>query len=653
MATPAARPDTAAGPPAGVLLVCMPWATTIRPSLALGILARHCERQDVPVQTLYPNLDLAALVGLDVADAFANDRNLFGLSEHLFACDIFGADRLRSEELLGIVTGLGLPAPFDDAGYLRRLRDEVVPAFLDRAERRVLAHQPTVVGFTATFNQVLASLAMGRRLKRARPALTVLYGGACFDGEMGPEYHRALPEAVDHVFVGEADTAFTEFLNRWRRGRPAAGIPGVTWRDGDRVRLLPGRPLADMNDGPMPDFDGFFMEVDRVRQATGAPVTVTELPFESSRGCWWGQREQCVFCGINPDVMSFREKDTGRVIEEILALSRRHRVVRFTAADWIVGKQSRRALFTGLRDLGLDLTCFYETRADLSKEEIALMRVAGVDSVQPGIESLSTELLVLMRKQTSRIRHVQFLRWCAEYGIEVSYNLLGGFPGERAEWYLDMAEFIPRVVHLPPPSSNLHFVELHRFSPLFELKDHFGIRDYRIRRDYAFTIPPELADPLKFGYFFDYRSDRLAPRDAYAGAVTAAIAPWIGAHAAGRPPVYTYRLGPGFTEVTDTRRGDSRVLTLTGLHHDVVLLCDRIRPVGALRRLLARRWPRIDAGSLLDRVLDQLADRDLIMREGDLVLTLPIGHRPRATADLERHVLGTESDPAEPAASGR
>ncbi|HVV22829.1 MAG TPA: hypothetical protein VHF06_25565 [Pseudonocardiaceae bacterium] len=53
---------------------------------------------------------------------------------------------------------------------------------------------------------------------------------------------------------------------------------------------------------------------------------------------------------------------------------------------------------------------------------------AGVVAIQPGIESFSTELLALMRKHTSRIRHMQFLRWCHEYVIDLNYNLLAGFP---------------------------------------------------------------------------------------------------------------------------------------------------------------------------------------------------------------------------------
>ena len=52
----------------------MPWATTHRPSIALGILTRICQKEHVPCKTLYANLDMSAKVGFEVAGRFANER---------------------------------------------------------------------------------------------------------------------------------------------------------------------------------------------------------------------------------------------------------------------------------------------------------------------------------------------------------------------------------------------------------------------------------------------------------------------------------------------------------------------------------------------------------------------------------------------------
>jgi ribosomal peptide maturation radical SAM protein 1 len=387
-----------------VLFLQMPWATTTRPSIALAILTRLCEEASIPVHCFYPNLDMTATVGFDTARQFANERALYGLSEHLFAVDLFGKHALNSDEYLSAFGAAIREAskeeswllPYLDMNYLRSLRDEVVPRFLDITLQRVLADSPTVVGFTATFNQVMASLALANRIKRARSDIHTIAGGACFDGEMGREYHRALPHVLDHVFLGEAEESFREYLRRVKRAEGTGGIPGVTSVVEGELKLIPGRPLANLNESPAPNYDPFFFEADRVFHESGKTFNVEYIPFESSRGCWWGEKNHCVFCGINEDLMGFRPKNIDRVVEEIVLIASRYRVVKLTATDWIISRWHCDELFQRLTELDLDLELFYEVRADLTKRQLMLMKKAGILRVQPGIESLSTPLLKLM-----------------------------------------------------------------------------------------------------------------------------------------------------------------------------------------------------------------------------------------------------------------
>lgn len=624
-----------------VVLICMPWATTIRPSLALGILSRICAEEDVTVTTLYPNMDMTAAIGFEASARLADERALYGLSEHLFACDIFGAELLSSDEYLDVLLTLKLKSPFQSRDFILELRDRIVGRFLDQTQERVLAEQPTVVGFSSTFNQVMGSLALAKRLKRLRPEVQVILGGACFDGEMGQEYHRVFSDFIDHVFMAEADESFREYLRRHKVGMATTGIPGVTSIQSGRVHLVPGSPLHDMNQSPLPDYDSFFLEKHRMQKETGLVFNVEYLPFESSRGCWWGQKNHCVFCGINTDLMPFREKDIDRVISEMVALTSRYRTVRLTAADWIISRKSRSELFQRLADLDLDIECFYETRADLSKKEFALMRRAGILTIQPGIESFSTELLRLMKKGTRRIHHVQFMRWAREFGIHLSYNIIAGFPGEQVEWYLEMSEFLPKIIHLQPPLHNMHWVEMHRFSPLFERRQEFGVDDYQIREDYGFNFPPDFVDLQKIGYFFSFKASTLAEREAYAPRVREVVSQWIEAHENSKHvPKYFYRLGPSFLRVEDNRTPNGRVMHLANLHQDVFLLCDKVQTITSLKELLTPLHPDSIGSGRLEEIVEELISEDLVYREDGFLLSLPIGFQPRTTEDLYTYVLG-------------
>ena len=69
----------------------------------------------------------------------------------------------------------------------------------------------SVVGFSSTFQQNVASLALARRIKERFPMVKVVFGGANFEGEMGPEYVRAFP-FIDYAVVGEGDMAFPALL---------------------------------------------------------------------------------------------------------------------------------------------------------------------------------------------------------------------------------------------------------------------------------------------------------------------------------------------------------------------------------------------------------------------------------------------------------
>jgi hypothetical protein len=77
-----------------------------------------------------------------------------------------------------------------------------------------------------------------------------------------------------------------------------------------------------------------------------------------------------VFCGLNDELMQFREKDVDRIVSEVISLSSKYHVLNFRASDWIISRKSRETIFRKLKDLDVGIELFYETRSDMSKEEI-------------------------------------------------------------------------------------------------------------------------------------------------------------------------------------------------------------------------------------------------------------------------------------------
>ena len=146
---------------------------------------------------------------------------------------------------------------------------------------------------------------------------------------------------------------------------------------------------------------------------------------------------------------------------------------------------------------------FYATKSNLTFEQLRLLRLGGVRSIQPGIESFSSQVLRLMRKGCTGVQNIQLLRWCEELGISVCWNILYGFPGEPPCEYKRMAELVPLLTHLQPPAF-CESARMDRFSPMFAAPERFGLARRRPIPGYSYVYPLKDPDLEKLAYFFDF-----------------------------------------------------------------------------------------------------------------------------------------------------
>jgi ribosomal peptide maturation radical SAM protein 1 len=176
-----------------------------------------------------------------------------------------------------------------------------------------------------------------------------------------------------------------------------------------------------MDEVPVPRFDEYFRRLEKSPLAT---TILPQIPFETSRGCWWGMKAHCTFCGLNGLDMKFRSKSPARVVDELSAQAARHAVLDFTAVDNILDMKYFATLLPDLAARKLDFGFFYETKSNLKEAQVVALEAAGVRAIQPGIESLSTPTLALMRKGVTAIQNIRLLKWCAMHGVRVVWNLL-------------------------------------------------------------------------------------------------------------------------------------------------------------------------------------------------------------------------------------
>jgi ribosomal peptide maturation radical SAM protein 1 len=535
----------------------------------------------------YFNFDFAEKTGLDhyqwVADQFA-----FVLGgERLFARHCFG-DRLPSET--DYYREVLLPA---DPGMaevdFRALADTArhVEPFLDACLSAVDWSRYDVVGFTASFQQTMPSVCLAERLKRQWPELIIAFGGAACEGPMGPELLRQFPQ-IDYVFSGEADRTLPALVSSLSSPKNAPGLRsrGAFEREtthqshesGDekgeptasrRCIGWESAPVENLDELPYPDFDDYFARLAR------SPLLAEIDPllvFETSRGCWWGKKCHCTFCGLNGDRLGFRSKTPARTIDELRHLADRHGIRRACAADNIFDPRYFRSLLPALARSGLDLSLCFELKTNLSREQVDLLCRAGLSAAQLGIESLSTPALTLMGKGVTAIENVQTLRWLAEAGVTAQWNLLYGFPGEDPGEYARMAALLPSLYHLAPPQTAGR-VRADRFSPYFDAPERYGITNLRPHRAFrhVYPFPPDVLGRLAYYFDYDYADGRDLAE--YVGPLLDAVAAWQ--RLAGTVTLRSWDRPDGVLLVIDTRPGAELFQRrLTGIERAVYLFCD-------------------------------------------------------------------------------
>lgn len=597
----------------------MPFISLSRPAIGISLLKARLNEEGLACDTGYPNLYFADLVGKDAYELISDHLSpAFFVGDWLFAQHMFG-DRL---DIKTYVASLRHHLKEDERfETLMEMRRHVKP-YLDACLEEFRIEEYRIIGFTTTFEQNMASLALAKAIKTSYPDKVVVFGGANCESVMGQELHRSFPW-IDYVCSGESDDSFPRMVRRVLAGKSVEGIGGVIHREGGESCLpAPTEPIHEMDRLPFPDYDDYFEAVRR--SAVGGQLSPSLL-IETARGCWWGAKSHCTFCGLNGATMTFRSKSARRVLEEVEHLKKRYDRNHFVAVDNIMAHNYFKDLLPLLKERQLGVTFFYEIKSNLSQQQVQLLSEAGVRAIQPGVESLNSHVLKLMRKGVTAIQNIQLLKWCREYGVELAWNLLYGFPGETPEDYTATAKYIESIYHLKPPGA-VSPIRLDRFSPYFNGAESFGltkVKPFAIY-NYIYPLPPESV--ANIAYFFEYEHADGRQPSSYLRETLERVEVWKGNQ--GGDLIKQYGESPELMLI-DTRPGrESLQYPLNGIQREIYDYCDESK---SHPNILSMVEEQCGAGyeieTSLQAFLDQMIDRQLMLREGNKYLSLAV-HRP-------------------------
>jgi ribosomal peptide maturation radical SAM protein 1 len=560
-----------------VVFAVLPFADIDRPAIGVSLLQAEIEELGLESCVQYLNFDLAEQIGIEVYNNVSHDMVPDALVGEWFFADVLFDLPPEHQYVERILSRQAAPELIGKLLSARRDRR----AYINRCAARIGALQPQIVGFTTTFHQSCACLAVARQLKAMPHPPLIVFGGANCEGEMGLQLLKSFAW-IDYVCTREGDVVFPRLVHRLLREGDPGELPGILHQGESRSLTYPAM-VGELDALPIPQYRDYFA---RLATSSLSTAVTPRLVIETSRGCWWGAKQHCTFCGLNGDTMPFRGKSPDRAYDEFTTLSRGYGIRKIECVDNILDMRLLRELMPRLARSGLDLDLFYEVKANLKYEHVVKLRAGGVTVIQPGIESFSDRVLRLMRKGCTGMQNIQLLRWCAELGMQVAWNLLAGFPGEDPEEYAAMAALIPLITHLPPPAS-CSPVRLDRFSPMFTRADEYGLTRVRPNSAYYYIFPLGVRELSNLAYFFEFDYADGREVNTYLAETRRAVDAWVRVHVdpAAQPILDAVYAGPDEVTLTDTRScAVHRVQHLQGLKARLYYKCDTAQTPESLSR---------------------------------------------------------------------
>ena len=623
-----------------IALINMPFAALRFPSLALTQLKTVLEdrfKEQVSVDVLYLNQDFGNHLGQDLYQYITTsmDSQNSGIGDWFFRQSAFPEMAANSQEYFKRYY------PYRTQAYehFRKLildKQSTLDAFMRQLVTRYNLTEANIVGFTSMFTQNMASFAMARIVKEANPNIVTVIGGANCETPMGEEIARNVKQ-IDTVFSGPGLISFPQFVQYHLDGEivKCHELMGVYSNKNCNSPELQGQIGAELDIDVEVElrYESFMKSLEQ-----NFPNNQMEpaLLFETSRGCWWGAKSHCTFCGLNGMTMAYRAMSPQRALEQFDSLFKYGPKVKYyECVDNILPREYLQDVFPNLHTPP-HADIFYEVKADLSEEDVKVLSNARVKSIQPGIESLATSTLKLMKKGTTAFQNLFLLKNCLMNDVYPAWNLLIGFPGEEADVYKKYVQDLPLLMHLPPPTG-AYPVRFDRYSPYFMKAKEYQLNlqplDY-----YELIYPFSKNDMKNLAYYFSdtnvgakYALEMSRWIDRIRERTTQWTMLWFGGGGATEPPRLYFESNGGSNVVFDSRSGQVKRYKVEGHGKEVLERLNKPKRLAVLAGELGH-LENID----VEKEVKALQQNGLLFQEGERFMNLVLPKEPPKMTKLPR-----------------
>ena len=602
-----------------VLLVSMPFAGADIPSIQLGALESYLKERDITVTSRHLYLIAASHYGINNYNSLIYPPNDSYTAQMCFSKYVFpehwasNIDKFREYFNKNYENQNWT---FDE--YTQKT-DEFYKWIISNIEWK----QFDIIGFTLNYGQFLPSLSIAKKIKEQYPEKTIVLGGSRTTGELGRKVLETF-SYIDFIVSGDGEDALCRLAIDSDNYK---SIPNLIFRKEKEVIWNKSENDIDLNSLPVPTYESYYRELYSVLPDVQQFFFYSgKLPIEISRGCWWNK---CTFCNLNLQHKKYREKSVEKIIKEIDFLSDKYKILNFQIVSNNLLVKDTKLLCEKIIGLGKDLSFFAEARADqLKRDDYALLKKAGFNTIQTGIESFSSNYLKKMKKGVSVIDNIAALKNCKENEIINEYNLIIDYPNEES---IDFEETKKNIQlfkqYLDPPNiCNLRVVYE---SPIFCKKEQFNIDKLDFFEIDKIMFPEEILEK-EFNFVYSYKTN--TPKQKYDWENL--INNWKIEHEmlmiegvksknTVDQHVFYFVDGGNFIRIYDKRSlKNIEIYNLDEIEREIFLSCLDVISLEKLKENLSH----ISEDTILT-TLEEFEENNIVFREDDRFLSLPLDYK--------------------------
>lgn len=331
-------------------------------------------------------------------------------------------------------------------------------------------YSPGIVGLSCDSSNFASCFELSKKIKQIDNKIVVILGGihaTCL--------HQKILEhidSIDFVVRGEGEYTSWELIKALIQGkdkRSFNGIQGITYRCNGKIMTNAARPfISNLDELPLLDYG--LLDIQKIMPFSH-PLF---YDIHSGRGCSFN----CEYCAsVGLWEQRCRSKSAEQIVKEIQIYKEKYGFVKVFLNEQNFPLNKKRVYSLCNLLIKKKVNIKWSVFAHPATIDIALlssMKDAGCVRIIYGVESFSDTILNLMGRRYNSRRVIELLNYTSQMGIEATFGLILGFPGETE----DTLNETVKCLYLLDPNVhcyNINIFELHPGSRIYNKAKEIGL----------------------------------------------------------------------------------------------------------------------------------------------------------------------------------